>query len=126
MSLRKILWSTNPWRLGLALGIFSVAGMSTYAQAAVDPASLANAVVTAAGKDTAAGVIWVTSMTTIAVMWFSWKQFSMTQDQIREQTRVSQAQVQEQIKVNQELATALTKFATKLDRAKCMAGEERA
>jgi hypothetical protein len=59
--------------------------------------------------------MYILGMVAVAAMWFAWQQTKNAQEQARDQS-----------KVMQELAVAMTKFATKLDRAKCMAGEQSA
>ena len=101
-------------KLGFVTSLLFIGSLVALGDASVDPTGIAKSIVDVAGKDTALACMYILGLVTLGALWFSWQQFKMTQ-----------AQVMEQIKVNQELSTALTKFATKLDRAKCMAEDPR-
>ena len=103
---------SNVWRIGLTSSLLLTMTLLTYAQAAVDPTGIAKSIVDVAGKDGMLASMYILGLVAVAAMWFAWQQTKNAQEQAREQS-----------KVMQELAIALTKFATKLDRAKCMAGD---
>lgn len=103
---------SNVWRIGLSASLMLTLTIVTYAQATVDPTGIAKSIVDVAGKDGMLASMYILGLVAVAAMWFAWQQTKNAQEQAREQS-----------KVMQELAIALTKFATKLDRAKCMAGD---
>lgn len=111
----------NLFRIGITSGVLFVLALVAKAQSVVDPTSLAKSLIDVAGKDAVVACMVILGLVSGGCLWFAWKQLSASQDQLRELLKVNS----EQVKVNQDLATALMKFATKLDRAKCMAGEDK-